>query len=108
MRCSAYEGCQEGRDLSVRFFFSIGAGRAERNGVERSRARQRRIFDDDRSRLSVFGSVRNSFPKSFFSFFLLFLRPLLRAVSLRLCPIGVTAFSCVGLLAPRTSSYPDS
>jgi hypothetical protein len=39
MRCSAYEGCQEGRGLSVRFFLSINVGRAERNGVERRRAR---------------------------------------------------------------------
>ena len=46
--------------------------------------------------------------KSVFPFFFLFLRPFSRAANLRLCLIGVAAFSCVGRLAPRTSSYPDS
>jgi hypothetical protein len=59
MRCSAYEGCQEGRGLSVRFFLSsVTARRAERNGVERSRARQRWILDSNVSRLLGLGSVR--------------------------------------------------
>lgn len=46
--------------------------------------------------------------KSFFSFSFLFLRPFLRSAKVRLCLIGVAAFSCVGQWAPRTSSYPDS
>ena len=36
-----YEGCQEGRGFSARFF-SVRCRRAERNGVERSRARSGR------------------------------------------------------------------
>ena len=89
------------------FFLSINAGRAERNGVERSRARGRWVLDDDLSRLCAAAPSR-SFLKSFFSFFLPFLRPFLRAVNLRPGLIGVAAFSCGGPLAPRTSSYPDS
>jgi hypothetical protein len=61
-----------------------------------------------RARLFSLARSRRSFSKSFWSFFLLFLRPFLRAVNLRACLIGVAALSCVGPRAPRTSSYPDS
>jgi hypothetical protein len=60
------------------------------------------------ARLFSLAPSRRSFSKSFFSFFLLFLRPFLRAVNLCSGLIGVAALSCVGPLAPRTSSYPDS
>ena len=92
--------------MSVRFLLSSNAGRAERNGVERTRARQRSVLDHDLSRLFCLGSVRR-----FFSFFFLVLRPFLRALNLPNLPpgpIGVAALSCAGQLAPRTSSYPDS
>ena len=39
MRCSAYEGCQLPTEILSKFFFAGDAGRAERNGVKRSRAR---------------------------------------------------------------------
>jgi hypothetical protein len=38
MRCSAYEGCQEGCGWSVRFFLSSSAGRAEQRNGAKSRA----------------------------------------------------------------------
>ena len=81
--------------------------RAERNGVERSR-RASGVLYSNVSRLFSVAPSRSSFFKSFFSFFLPFLRSFLRSANVRLCLIGVAAFSCVGPLAPRTSSYPDS
>jgi hypothetical protein len=95
--------------LFVRQVFPFNKlGRAERNEVERSRARERldvQEWQEGRSRCLVVSSS-SSF-KSLCSVFLSFL-PSDCVVNLRPCLIGVAAFLCAGQRAPRTSSYPDS
>ena len=108
MRCSAYEGCQEGRGFIRQVFLSINAGPrgAQRSGAESraravgSRSRREPAFVPRLRPAVLF--LKASGLLSFCSC-VLFARRELRA-----CLIGVAALSCVGQLAPRTSSYPDS
>ena len=111
MRCSAYEGCQEGRDKTVRFsevsflLTLIARSATQWSGVARASAGS---WLPSGAGSWASAPSRGVFLKGFFSFSFLFLRSLLRAVKFPARLIGVAACSCVGPLAPRTSSYPDS
>ena len=99
MRCSAYEGCQSCGERSEFFLYVFDVN--PRSGAESGAVAVGSQFRRP-ARLST--AMRWFF--LFKAFFLSFPSWGSRTAG-GLCLIGAAAFSCVGLLAPRTSSYPD-